>query len=59
MLYRYMADESVLVPMRAEDPRGTVGDALIRLRPGDPGYAEAKAKAIADHEHVQRARGQR
>lgn len=37
---------TVWVPRRAEGRGGIVGDGVIPLRPGDPGYAQARAGAM-------------
>lgn len=41
-----LPDGTLLVPMRAEDDDGTVGDALVPCSPGEDGYD----KHLAEYE---------
>jgi hypothetical protein len=36
---RHLPDGRLLVPMRAESPDGTIGDALVEIGPDHPDYA--------------------
>ncbi len=44
------ADGSVVLPVRVEGPDGAIGDAIVIVRPGDPGYADALEAARVDAE---------
>lgn len=46
MVPKLQPDGTVLVPLRAESPDGTVGDGMIVVRPGEPGYDEHRAAAL-------------
>jgi hypothetical protein len=43
---RLLPDGTLLVPMRAEGPDGEIGDGLVPLAPGAPGYERWLAEAI-------------
>lgn len=43
---RLLADGTLLVPFRAEGPGDEIGDGMVELRPGEPGYERALAEAI-------------
>lgn len=38
-----LPDGRIRVPRTAEGPGGLIGDSVVTLNPGDPGYAEADA----------------
>lgn len=38
-----LPDGRIRVPRTVEGPGGLIGDAVVTLNPGDPGYAEAAA----------------
>jgi hypothetical protein len=48
MLAKVNPDRSVTVPKRAESADGTIGDGMVTIRPGEPGYQAALEQARRD-----------
>lgn len=42
-----LPDGRIRVPRTAEGPGGLIGDSVVTLNPGDPGYAAADARLTA------------